>query len=933
MSMFRKPDPTPKNNLAGRPLPPPPNPQQQQRKYLTRCDRLNQENQVDKIRWGKPDIELGKRILFRNSMRKWNHKTQSFENLPLSAGWDDIMGFGTGVSLFFRWFKQLTVVMFIMSILAGASVYQIYASPFLKPAEISTPLDYTTIANLGLAKSLGPNGDYSIVSDPLEIVDVENRRVAVYLLDILMTVVFFLYVVVQRLSLPSQVRRCQHEVVTVSDYSVEVRGIPPDCTLADISALCKPHGATVEIFIARDYKGHFERYKGVAALELEERKTLGLIQLGVMGSSGQRVLQENKAKAIEAKQSAQQAMIDSGLSIRTHDDFPASRAYIIFNQVVSRTSMLKQFDKENIKRRRRKLCCQGSATQGDVFVVKNKPVTLKIPDEPSNIRFENLGIKASKKLTRRALAILFIMAFIIIVFLAMYAVSRLSGFRSTTNCRNVSTLEEIDTSGTQDSIYCFCAKRSMSELAEEKILNHCRGYLLNRTYQIALNVIIALAVLIVATVIRVVVNGLAAMMLFTKVSDEMTTITLVIFCSDIINYILLTVFLRGQFLGFNLSGWLAQLLEMMSPSLAEKNTLYDKFNSAWYLDIGAKVMNRFVLDIFIPHIFNFIVLPFWRCVRMTKASHAQIQEDVIKQMKGNPFRITSVGSKVLSQIFLTLAFCPGMPILVILCFIFLLVLYWITKWGAFRYYNKPPMMDESFAVLTSKLMTLALLIHCAMAITLFRASEVFNVPEKYNLPPELHSKLSYIGVNLDYRNYAFYYGVGLICLVWLGWDFLLKPCLKFFFVLDCCSSKVDNSDEAQQVVGSRRAKKASRVTFNDAFRILGMSSSSSYDVKRNPDYRDVFMAMDFTLPPLIREPELERPISDRSETLNSTNATERSLLAGNSFSKVHPTITRNPSKSGTQLSQGTALLSPPRRLPPPQPPKLPQLQRPQTNMR
>jgi hypothetical protein len=53
---------------------------------------------------------------------------------------------------------------------------------------------------------------------------------------------------------------------------------------------------------------------------------------------------------------------------------------------------------------------------------------------------------------------------------------------------------------------------------------------------------------------------------------------------------------------------------------------------------------------------------------------------------------------VLNTVFVTMAYCSGLPLLLPFAFIAIVVMYWIEKYAILRFYAKPPSMGASLAL-------------------------------------------------------------------------------------------------------------------------------------------------------------------------------------------------------------------------------------------
>ena len=816
--------------------------------YPTRLDKLNLESAMEKNRWKPADKAEGEMIYQQNTFQKWNPATQSYEKISVFANLDEFIPFGSGIYLFFWYMKQLIYIFGFMSLAAGASVYLCYRGSNLMPAQVNTYLDYTSIANLGVTKTVGIGGTTGTIATD-KILSIENNRVGVYLLDILCTIIFFISLIIYRCRLSRQIEKCDGQFLTVSDYTAEIKGFDKFTTFEDIEAVVRNFGPSVEIILARDYCDSFETYKKIAKLETRERYAYGLIQANIGNTAdSQRKIELLKQRIVEKKKKIYTKLRSDGLTIMNHEDFPPTRAFVVFKEIASKKKMFAAYEAE--QKGRSFLCfscCKKPYPKTPepgskyLFHIRGKGLEVSTSDEPSNIRFEHLGVKSGQRFRRRLVALVLVLIVILICFFVMYLLSRLENFPTGSDCSTVYDVQAIQASAAlskdPEVIYCFCSKRSMSDFNNVVIINYCRDYLLAQTYELFINIGLAFIVMLVGFLIQEIVSGLSLLMAFTKISKEVTTITFIIFWSDMLNYMCLTILLRGKYYGFQPSKLISYILQPISPTLVANDTVYSNFNTAWYLDIGSKMMSRFVIYILIPHGFTLIFMPILRCFTFSKAKSAKLQHDLIVNMKGTTFAMPKLCAKILTQIFLTLIFSPGLPVIIILSFLFLVVYYWIVKFNTVRYYQKPPQLDHDLAEYTAKFMTLAISAHCACAIIAYSSSGIFNVPSTVGLPSTISDQLGWFG-QIDYQNYAAYYAIGSLSLAWSIWDFVLGNILLNLV----CPKKSDVNEEENDK--NNEGKKVRKPNFVEAVKNLGASSISSYNIRNHPAYRDVFIAMD-----------------------------------------------------------------------------------------
>lgn len=82
-------------------------------------------------------------------------------------------------------------------------------------------------------------------------------------------------------------------------------------------------------------------------------------------------------------------------------------------------------------------------------------------------------------------------------------------------------------------------------------------------------------------------------------------------------------------------------------------------------------------------------------------------------------------AQCLSTILVTLAFSPGMPLLLPFCAIFFFLAYWSDKFTLTRGSSVPPQIDEGTAIKACGMMFIAIIFNCAISIWMLGNQEAY----------------------------------------------------------------------------------------------------------------------------------------------------------------------------------------------------------------
>ena len=123
---------------------------------------------------------------------------------------------------------------------------------------------------------------------------------------------------------------------------------------------------------------------------------------------------------------------------------------------------------------------------------------------------------------------------------------------------------------------------------------------------------------------------------------------------------------------------------------------FDEYNQRWYLVIGAPITLVMILLSFFPHMgvmMSAIKLNlkrwFDRGCTSNKRRTKQIAQDEYEDLYTGPEFILQLRyAQILSQIFITMTFSSGIPILYLITLIRFIISYWVDKFLMLRYFRK-----------------------------------------------------------------------------------------------------------------------------------------------------------------------------------------------------------------------------------------------------
>lgn len=700
----------------------------------TRLDKRGRETETDKELFRKPLSFKVKDVFEEKAVRYTHPTTKKKKKYPFCNSIEDFKIYGPGIFLFFDWLKHLIVLFFFLSICSGVAVYCNYHGNRFKAAEVSSKLDFTMLGNNAVTID---EIDKTVI-DWKNIFGSKNSRALVLLSDYVYTLLLFLFVLYYNLRLPGKIRRIKRDFANVRNFAIEISNVPQELNIDNLKASLNKFGPIYSLNLTKTFLGSFEDYRKVSKIDTKARYIQALNEEYGVKESRNRKIQSLTETVKKKKQKIIKSFQSQGKDIHYLQDFPNSNIFAIFMNQSDRNAVLDEAQEIDRKNKIRKIFCCMKKPQ-PIFEFDGRPLKFRPSDQPSNINYENIGISWKRKLLNRLFLFLIIKVIIILSFLVMYAFKQLDFSFGSEECLITPSKEDIDRIVAENGgkytlklTFCYCRELGYKELLSGENKKYCQEFYKYATYSYLLIFMNSFVILVINAVLRLIISKLSNKMLFNRFSSEMTYTTYIIFLSEIFNYLLSTLLLRGSFLGFKPGYYLSEFLKLMDPSLAGNQVVYLDYTTDWYLDIASKIASEFMIEMFLPHGLMLFYQPLRKLFRKCYSKTAKLQYDVVNIYTPAACKFAPKIAHILSQIFICVLFSSGVPVLTLFTFAFLIIFYWITKWFFLRYAERPRNIDETTAIMTGKLSYFLVLIHCFMAIYIYKAQGIFNFPEDVN---------------------------------------------------------------------------------------------------------------------------------------------------------------------------------------------------------
>ena len=137
------------------------------------------------------------------------------------------------------------------------------------------------------------------------------------------------------------------------------------------------------------------------------------------------------------------------------------------------------------------------------------------------------------------------------------------------------------------------------------------------------------------------------------------------------------------------------------------------FSPGWYVTGGQVLLMSILGDLVVVNLGLELVRP-GDLIRRFHARRAKTQQQMNELFEGPEFVLEERYPVFLNTLFVTLFYCGGIPILLPFAMLMVFFSYFVDKYMLMRVY-KMPMFDHSLAVMTAKLLPVAMTLHLCIS--------------------------------------------------------------------------------------------------------------------------------------------------------------------------------------------------------------------------
>ena len=93
--------------------------------------------------------------------------------------------------------------------------------------------------------------------------------------------------------------------------------------------------------------------------------------------------------------------------------------------------------------------------------------------------------------------------------------------------------------------------------------------------------------------------------------------------------------------------------------------------------------------------------------------------------EGPEFDISFWSAQAITFIFVVLMYCGAVPLMIPVCFIYLILRYWVDKYQVLKFYKKPPRYEANIFDIQMILIWIAIIFHLAFSLWIYTNQQIF----------------------------------------------------------------------------------------------------------------------------------------------------------------------------------------------------------------
>ena len=506
-------------------------------------------------------------------------------------------------------------------------------------------------------------------------------------------------------------------------------------------------------------------------------------------------------KLKEQLEEKQREMDEIKIKIKEKSDITdVKEVYITFRNYNIARYFVEKYRKTKCQRCQMLCCCQGD--QINHLYYKGEWLNLTFAkDEPSNIKWQNITYPKGKKCCRSTLAmilaiIIILITLIIILFCKHYESKLSDDYNTNIDCSYIDTTDIEKVKEEYESVidqkekylsYCFCYNQLTAataiNLSDYKFpgteIKPCKKFFSSYLKYTSISIAIVVAVPVINAIVVIILKLLTKFEKNKTLSADMSANMWKMFIVQFINSCLLIIIVNMKI----------DSVHNAIPNFPFFAGAFEDLDPAWYSNVGSTLLFSMILNIVTPHVCSLGFMYMTLCFRCCDSgcsrgitTKKKTKKEYYSLYIGPEFDMDARYASILTYLYIVLILAPGMPLLYI-CFFFYIVLTSIVdKIMVLRYYKNPPKYDLQITTIFSYFLDAAIVIHFCFAVWIYGHPQIFldskEKEEKSGLGNKISSRLT-VGHNIFID--------GLFILLVVIWVF--KNCIGAGLCRCCCKKK------------------------------------------------------------------------------------------------------------------------------------------------
>lgn len=735
-----------------------------------------------------PSVHIAKQFRDQNSIS--NETTSPLFCLTMSS--QQLGAYGIGIQLYFSFLKNATILFFFISLMSLGTLYTNYQGNWLRDGQTKSPFDVLTLAN-----QAGPDIYEKDLSTAEEYVEsTKKNQQMILLFDLFYSFSFLIFLHAFAKVADNVAWKNRERFERPSDYTVSVLGLPYNTTEQEVNLHFSKFGEVAEVSFARNYNGKLFLYK-------KRRKISTKLEIAIAEAreNGKENTAEIRKLRKEIRNFDRKIAVMNQKSQTPIEQLKIICAFVTFNQHNGKTS------------------CEGLYLAAkSVFQSQPTPLqfrgiyTLEIlhPPEPSELIWENFEIIGVSSKLRNCVSTAVTYVLLALTVGMLYGVSRISKkLPNAYDCReqalqNLSFEEAQEAYTDLDAKVCWCFLEGMTTiLGDSNLQDYCEEYVSLWQNNLYIRILSSIGITIVNFFLKYVMRRISTFERNLTNSDQQISMLLKLFLAMALN----TTFINLLF---------------------QSNE--DSFSRNWYLDVGSVQVVTMLLCVFSPYILNLTVFyPAKRCKIVCCRRRKKTQSELNELYLGPEFNLASKTAVALNIISSCFFYSGGIPLLNIICFLSLFLIYWIEKMLIINHYRKPPISDQRVNTRSVKILILIITLHCFFS--LFMYSSVTLWPAEY----EENSDGIVVGKTTNTQRSINIPTIGMIIMtIFIFISFFSQRYIKGIVnsVFHICMPSFDGT------------RKNLEQTYVQAYAGMSERGIASYSIYANPEYSPLVQELD-----------------------------------------------------------------------------------------